>query len=371
MALNDVVKFYQITKNDYDNIDVKNLNAIYFLKDTQQIFLGDSEYTKTMGRLLAVPVSGDIGVGTEGENGKLYYYPDNKSIYLCETAETSIPHFSWTLVSTSSEISTTIDDTSTDNTAASSKAVYTFCEDYFNLKTEKYICSFSGIVDDNIITISEKDLAKFQIMMDNVDGADEQGYFSSIFSITPSAQGFLTQGIKISYGSGDSGGGGLGTLTYDIKSYIKDPVDYSINRTFYGFQIRQREPLILIYSKLDDCFYLLNDIGLKKSTLTAFPSAIQRNYLYDITLSSATATSLKLNTLLPTITNAAVGDTIDFIIKNNSNVSHSVLSTNILSNNVFSTTGLLSLSKNSVTKIHCYYDDDWYLYATSYTKKSK
>lgn len=101
MALNDVVKFYQLTKNDYDNIDVKNLNAIYFLKDTQQIFLGDSEYTKTMGRLLAVPVSGDIGVGTEGENGKLYYYLGNKSIYLCETAETSIPHFSWTLVSTS------------------------------------------------------------------------------------------------------------------------------------------------------------------------------------------------------------------------------------------------------------------------------
>lgn len=364
MALNDVVKFYQLTKNDYDNIDVKNLNAIYFLKDTQQIFLGDSEYTKTMGRLLAVPVSGDIGVGTEGENGKLYYYPDNKSIYLCETAETSIPHFSWTLVSTSSEISTIIDDTSTDNTAASSKAVYTFCEDYFLTKTEKYICSFSGIVEDNIITISEGDLDKFVSMLSTVDG--EGGYFSSIFSIIPNAQGFLTQGIKISSGIDGSIFG-----TYDVKSCIKDPVDYSINRTFYGFQIRQREPLILMYSKLDDCFYLLNDIGLKKSTLTAFPSAIQRNYLYDITLSSATSTSLGLNTLLPTITNAAVGDTVDFIIKNNSSVTHSVLSTNILSNNVFSTTGLLSLSKNSVTKIHCYYDDNWYLYATSYTKKSK
>lgn len=274
-------------------------------------------------------------------------------------------------IPSSPEISTTIDDTSTDNTAASSKAVYTYCEDYFNLKTEKYICSFSGIVEDNVITIPERDLVKFMNMMDNVDGADEQGYFSSIFSITPSAQGSLTQGIKISYDSGDSGGGGLGTLTYDIKSCIKDPVDYSINRTFYGFQIRQSEPLILIHSKLDDYFYLLNDIGLIKSSLTAFPPKIQRNYLYDVTLSSATSTTLTLNTLLPAITNAAVGDTVDFIITNNSSVTHNVNANNIFSNNAVSTTGLLSLNRGSVTKIHCYYNNDWYLYATQYTKKSK
>lgn len=272
-------------------------------------------------------------------------------------------------IPSSPEISTTIDDTSTDNTAASSKAVYTFCEDYFNLRTEKYIYSFSGIVDDNIITISEKDLNKFQNMMNNPDGADEHGYFSSIFSITPSAQGSLAQGIKISYGDGNSSG--TETFNYDVKSYIKDPVDYSINRTFYGFQIRQREPLILIYSKQDDCFYLLNDIGLKESSLTAFPSKIQRSYLYNITLSSATSTTLTLNTLLPTITNAAIGDTVDFIITNNSSVTHNVNANNIFSNNAVLTTGLLSLNRNSVTKIHCYYKNDWYLYATYYTKKSK
>ena len=70
------VVFKSGTKSAYSLIPSKDANTLYFCTDTQQIYLGDAEYSKSVTTL-----SGTPGVSTPGVAGNLYVY--NGNVYLC------------------------------------------------------------------------------------------------------------------------------------------------------------------------------------------------------------------------------------------------------------------------------------------------
>ena len=63
-------------KSAYDLIQTKDQNTLYFCTDTQQIFVGTSEYTKSLVVLDAAPTT-----STPGNIGQLYAY--NGNLYAC------------------------------------------------------------------------------------------------------------------------------------------------------------------------------------------------------------------------------------------------------------------------------------------------
>lgn len=63
-------------KSAYAALVSKDPSTLYFCTDTQQIYLGDQEYSKSLGTL-----SGTPGVSTPGVVGNLYYY--NGNLYAC------------------------------------------------------------------------------------------------------------------------------------------------------------------------------------------------------------------------------------------------------------------------------------------------
>lgn len=65
----------QGTKSNYSKI-FHNMNTLYFCTDTQQLYLGDIEFTSSVTVLQQAPTS-----ATEGVNGRLYYY--DGIIYIC------------------------------------------------------------------------------------------------------------------------------------------------------------------------------------------------------------------------------------------------------------------------------------------------
>lgn len=75
-------------------------NAIYFLTDTKQLFVGASEYSKSVKALAATPTE-----ATAGDDGTLYYY--NGNLYLCNITETA-GTFKWTRVSNVNDTEGTI-----------------------------------------------------------------------------------------------------------------------------------------------------------------------------------------------------------------------------------------------------------------------
>ena len=70
------VKFMSGLKQDYILLQSKDSNTLYFCTDTQQIYLGSDEYTKSVEILSAAPTE-----STKGDVGKLYAY--NGNLYLC------------------------------------------------------------------------------------------------------------------------------------------------------------------------------------------------------------------------------------------------------------------------------------------------
>lgn len=74
---NQAVRFIGCTSASYAALGVYNQNTLYFCTDTQQIFLGDREYTKSIKVLDAQPTA-----STVGESGRLYVY--NGNLYMCQ-----------------------------------------------------------------------------------------------------------------------------------------------------------------------------------------------------------------------------------------------------------------------------------------------
>ena len=64
------------TKAEYDSIDAKDQNSIYFTNDTHQIFVGDSEYSSTASTITKDPAQSD-----KGEEGRLYVNTVNGSLH--------------------------------------------------------------------------------------------------------------------------------------------------------------------------------------------------------------------------------------------------------------------------------------------------
>lgn len=97
---NEVIIMKFGLKSEYDSLDIKNLNTLYFCTDTLQLYLGDDEYTKTGTNLSAIPTSGIAGAGTIGEHGKLYFCTEDNNLYLCKISNDNlVPTYSWIVVS--------------------------------------------------------------------------------------------------------------------------------------------------------------------------------------------------------------------------------------------------------------------------------
>lgn len=97
---NEVIIMKFGLKSEYDSLDIKNLNTLYFCTDTLQLYLGDDEYTKTSTNLSAIPTSGIAGVGTIGEHGKLYFCTEDNNLYLCRISNDNlVPTYNWIIIS--------------------------------------------------------------------------------------------------------------------------------------------------------------------------------------------------------------------------------------------------------------------------------
>ena len=70
------VVFNSCTSTVFAGIATKDQNAIYYLSDTHQIFVGGEEFTKSVKGLNATPTA-----STPGDAGRLYYYDGN--LYAC------------------------------------------------------------------------------------------------------------------------------------------------------------------------------------------------------------------------------------------------------------------------------------------------
>lgn len=74
---NQPVRFIGCASASYAALGVYNENTIYFLTDTQQIYLGDKEYTKSIKILEAQPTASTVGT-----EGRIYVY--NGNLYMCQ-----------------------------------------------------------------------------------------------------------------------------------------------------------------------------------------------------------------------------------------------------------------------------------------------
>lgn len=82
------VKFYSCVQADYDAITSKNADHVYFCVDTNRIYKGEHEFTKTVKTLSGTPTE-----STPGDDGRLYAY--NGNLYMCTVADNS---YIWTRV---------------------------------------------------------------------------------------------------------------------------------------------------------------------------------------------------------------------------------------------------------------------------------
>nr|CAI9751477.1 hypothetical protein DGKKSRWO_DGKKSRWO_CDS_0186 [uncultured phage]CAI9752364.1 hypothetical protein CVNMHQAP_CVNMHQAP_CDS_0187 [uncultured phage] len=76
---NQIIKFKAGTSDNFKKIAQKDLNTIYFLTDTQQMFVGDTEYTRPI-------LSGDkaptAALGKNNPPNTLYYDTTGKALYV-------------------------------------------------------------------------------------------------------------------------------------------------------------------------------------------------------------------------------------------------------------------------------------------------
>lgn len=97
---NQAVRFIGCSSTSYKNLQTYDENTLYFLSDTQQIFVGSLEYTKSIRVLDAQP-----NAGTVGENGRLYAY--NGNLYMCQVVGYT---YVWTKVANVNECDGTVTD---------------------------------------------------------------------------------------------------------------------------------------------------------------------------------------------------------------------------------------------------------------------
>lgn len=96
---NQAVRFIGCSSTSYKNLQTYDDNTLYFVSDTQQIFLGSIEYTKSIRVLDAQP-----NAATVGENGRLYVY--NGNLYMCQVAGYT---YVWTRIANVNEYEGTVE----------------------------------------------------------------------------------------------------------------------------------------------------------------------------------------------------------------------------------------------------------------------
>lgn len=96
---NQAVRFIGCSSTSYKNLQTYDDNTLYFVSDTQQIFLGSIEYTKSIRVLDAQP-----NAATIGENGRLYVY--NGNLYMCQVAGYT---YVWTKIANVNEYEGTVE----------------------------------------------------------------------------------------------------------------------------------------------------------------------------------------------------------------------------------------------------------------------
>lgn len=129
-SANQSVEFRFGLKSAYVNTPIKDLNTLYFCTDTFEIYLGDDSYSKSVGTISQVPINGDAGVGTPGDDGRLYFCTADKQLYMCTTSYEAVPKFTWTPVSNislatsnSAGLLSPVDKSKLDNIADNATAV--------------------------------------------------------------------------------------------------------------------------------------------------------------------------------------------------------------------------------------------------------
>ena len=68
------------TKDQYDGLDRVDGNAIYFIEDTQQIYIGDIEYNRPVFTLDHKPTEDEIGI-----DGRIYLFDSDLFMYISDT----------------------------------------------------------------------------------------------------------------------------------------------------------------------------------------------------------------------------------------------------------------------------------------------
>ena len=104
------VKFLYGTKANYETLQTKDSNTLYFLTDTLQIFRGSEEYTKSTKLVSALPTTGQV-------QGVIYVNTTDFSMHIYNGAE---------FIRLNKTYATTISDASTDDTIPTTKAVATY-----------------------------------------------------------------------------------------------------------------------------------------------------------------------------------------------------------------------------------------------------
>lgn len=92
------IVFRTCTSEAYAALTTKSADSVYFLSDTKQLFVGESEYTKSTKTLNAAPTS-----ATPGDDGALYAY--NGSLYLCKINGST---YNWTRVANVNDYAGTV-----------------------------------------------------------------------------------------------------------------------------------------------------------------------------------------------------------------------------------------------------------------------
>ena len=69
------VNFYYGTRANFDAIDTKDPNTLYFITDTLQLFKGEDEYTKSTAFVTTLPGAG------EARQGVIYITAGNLAAY--------------------------------------------------------------------------------------------------------------------------------------------------------------------------------------------------------------------------------------------------------------------------------------------------
>lgn len=89
------VVFNSCTSDVFAGIGTKDQNAVYYLSDTHQIFVGSEEFTKSVKGLNATPTA-----STPGDAGRLYFYDGN--LYACGGEDSG--EYIWTRVANINDV---------------------------------------------------------------------------------------------------------------------------------------------------------------------------------------------------------------------------------------------------------------------------